>query len=493
MTRKTRTFLFIFFVVLFVLVAPLTIFYSLGWRIDWQNKKIIKPGLFYFKVWPKNCQIYLTSLDNKHLMGRDGKLEKKTDFFFGSALIENLFPRKYEVEIKKEGFQSWKKTLEIKEGLPTEAKNIILVPEKPNFTVLTKNLEEFYFSPDEKKIILKDYNPPTTHTPPPSQTNWWSLKLFELERNVKSHLIEEKNVSKEKVELLDIKFSPDSKVVLLELEIKESLKYYILELDKIPLILTPLNFLDSDVEEIYFNPTNPQELFLLKSEALYKFNLKNNLTSKEFIKDIITFSIFNGHIYYLDKTGYVFKTDSSLQQKEKLNIVPFNNKSPSNQKNQKIQTEVEYKITGSGPHVFLKEENLLYEFNPDKRVFEKFFELAKNLKFSPDEEKIVSFDEHEIWVIFLEEKYDQPQKKAGEKLFLTRFSEKIDDVFWLTSHYLILSAGGKIKVVEIDDRDKINIFDLAEFKTPKMFWSQINKEFFVLSEKNLYFSEKLVP
>ena len=134
MTRRTRTLLFSFFIILFILITPLTVLYSLGWRIDWKSKKIIQTGAFYFKVWPKNCQVYLNE-----------ELEKKTDFFFGSALIENLLPKKYNVEIKKEGFQSWRKSLKIKERTATEAKNIILIPEKPNFTLTAKNVEKFFF------------------------------------------------------------------------------------------------------------------------------------------------------------------------------------------------------------------------------------------------------------------------------------------------------------------------------------------------------------
>src|SRR3989344_2475410 len=109
MTKKTRNLLFIILALLFLIVAPLTVFYSLGWRIDWNNKKIVKPGILYFKVWPRGVQIYI-----------NGVLKKKTDFFFGSALIENLIPKKYKVEVKKEGFQVWNKNLEISEGMATE-------------------------------------------------------------------------------------------------------------------------------------------------------------------------------------------------------------------------------------------------------------------------------------------------------------------------------------------------------------------------------------
>ena len=143
-------------------------------------------------------------------------------------------------------------------------------------------------------------------------------------------------------------------------------------------------------------------------------------------------------------------------------------------------------------NLFLKEGlNLLY-LNPKTREFEKIFDSLSNLSFSPDYKKAVLTNNWEIWILFLEKIYGQPQKEAGEKLFLTRFSEEINQIFWLNSHYLIFNTGNKLKIVEIDDRDRINIIDLAEFKNPKIYFSK--KSLYILtSNENLYSLEKLIP
>jgi len=185
MTHKTRTILFLILLILFLIAAPLIVFYCLGWRFDWQAKRPYQPGVFSIKAWPKNCQVFI-----------DNQEKKKTDFFFGSALIENLPPKKYDLEIKKEGSHSWIKRLEVKKGEVTEAKNIVLISENPNFKEITKKIKDFFFSPDEKKIILKEEELVSNETV-------WSLKLFEIDKNVKSHLINERDISKkEGVQLL---------------------------------------------------------------------------------------------------------------------------------------------------------------------------------------------------------------------------------------------------------------------------------------------------
>ncbi len=81
-----------------------------------------------------------------------------------------------------------------------------------------------------------------------------------------------------------------------------------------------------------------------------------------------------------------------------------------------------------------------------------------------------------------------------------RLSEKITDVFWLNDNYLIFMAGDKIKISEIDYRDRLNIIDIFEIKklpqngsAVKMFWNQFDKKLYLLSKNNLYSSDALLP
>ncbi|PIV12886.1 MAG: hypothetical protein COS47_00160 [Candidatus Nealsonbacteria bacterium CG03_land_8_20_14_0_80_36_12] len=347
MTRKLRKCLFFSLLALFIIVVPLILSYSQGYRFDFENKKIVRTGAFYFKVFPSGAEIYL-----------NGKLEKKTSFL-GSALIENLLPKKYEIEIKKEGYHLWKKSLEIKEAKVSEAKNIILWPENPKFELLEKGVKDSSLLLDEEKIISEE-----------------------------------------------------------------------------------------EISSILKNP--------------------------------ITYQIFPNNIIWLAPDGFIYKSDFAGKLLEVLNLKPIS-----------IKKEIEYQIFFEKENLFLKEGlNLLY-LNPKTREFEKIFDSLSNLSFSPDYKKAVLTNNWEIWILFLEKIYGQPQKEAGEKLFLTRFSEEINQIFWLNSHYLIFNTGNKLKIVEIDDRDRINIIDLAEFKNPKIYFSK--KSLYLLSNENLYSLEKLIP
>jgi len=485
MTRKTRTVLFFICVFLFLVSAGVVVFYSQGYRFNFENKKVAQTGAFYFKVLPKSSQIYL-----------NGQLKKETDFIFGSALIENLLPKTYNVQIKKEGYISWEKTLEIKEKQVTEAKNIVLIPEKLSFTALEKDgqVKDFFFSPDKKKIILEEI-----------RENGWQISLYDLKNNVKSYLIAEKDITKftagTEADFLSLKFSPDSKRILLKVSSKKAEKYFILELEKNPPRLISLGFLGTDIEDISFNPQTSQKIFFTKiskkknkeSEIfqtdLFEADLESEKISQTILSNLITYGISEENIFFISNEGFLFKTtDLSGKKQEKLSLSPFFLK-----KEEKLQLLV------NSSEILLKEGDNLYFFIQDSKEFKKLSISGNSFSFSPDFKKIVYFNNYEIWILFLKEKLDQPPKKAGEEAFLTRFSEEIGQVLWLTDHYLIFNTGNKIKIAEIDDRDKINIVDLfsekeqVEFKNSKIFWSKKTKKLYILSEENLLISEKITP
>ena len=443
MAKRTRVIIFLVCSFLFILITPSIVLYSQGYRIDLENKKFTQTGGLFLKILPRQTDVYI-----------DGKLNKRTDFFFGSVLIENLLPKKYKVEVKKEEHHSWEKTLEIKEKEVTEDKNIILFPQNINFSVLASQVEQFWFSPDQRKIILKEKEEPG-----------WVLKLYDLNKNIKSHLIGQEDISPKEAQLINLDFSEDSKKIYLEVSAGEESK-----LSSSPFAVT------REKEEIKY--------FTLEGFDGVKPLLTEGKSPSPPIEDIVIYQQVDNDIYYLDNFGHLFKNGV------RVTAMPF-----------LIKQETEYVLEIFQGFIFLRELNGdLYKFNPDSKVFENFFERINSLKISPDNKNLVYFSNHEIWILFLSDKNDPPQKKAGEKLFLIRLSETITDVFWINSNYLIFIAGEKIKISEIDDRDKLNIIDIFETKklpqngsSLEMFFNQFDKKLYLLSENNLYGSGALLP
>ena len=412
---------------MFLITAPAVVLYSSGYRIDWnppQNgKMIVQTGGLFLKTEPKQANIYLNE-----------KLSKKTDFFFGSALIENLLPKEYNIKISKDGYSSWEKKLTIKEKGVTEGKRILLIPENINFNDVGKGIENFWPSPDDKKIVLKEASTGTNSR--------WSLKLYDLEKNVKSHLISEIEVYSKGADFLKLEWSEDSKEIYLSVIIREQEKSFVIKPDKSPVTLT-------------------------------------SKVTIQLPKDTIVSKKINNDLYYLNASGNLFKNN------EKLNKDSF----PIKQETEYIL----YVFQDAPPFIFIKENESLYSFNNDSKSFEKLSDGIKGLSISPDYRKLAYFSDSEILILFLKDRPDQPSKKAGEKISLIRLSEKIKNCIWLNSDYVIFTVGNKIRISEIDERDKINIVNLKEYKEPGIFFNKTNKKLYVLSEGILLQSDNLIP
>ena len=120
-------------ILFFIIVAPIALLYSYGYSFDWQNKKVVLTGGFYFESLPKKADVYLND-----------KLKQKTPVF-----IKRLLPKEYQVKIIKDGYHSWQKNLRIESKLVTAAKNILLIPLNPELRIVNEalpidfSLEEF--------------------------------------------------------------------------------------------------------------------------------------------------------------------------------------------------------------------------------------------------------------------------------------------------------------------------------------------------------------
>jgi hypothetical protein len=82
-------------------------------------------------------------------------------------------------------------------------------------------------------------------------------------------------------------------------------------------------------------------------------------------------------------------------------------------------------------------------------------------------------------------------RKKYEHVFLDRFSENISQAIWLNNDYIAFVAGNKIRVAEIDNRDKINFYEIGELENPQIYFSNKEKKIFVLSQGQFYSSDKL--
>lgn len=148
MLLSDRKILFWIFVFLFLIIGSAIIFYSLGWRIDFDDFKIQKVGAVSIKTEPKNVIIKI-----------DGEIfSDKSGIFQSETLVKNLTPGNYEVEISKPGYNAFKKIIEINPSKVSKLSTIRLIPEilTPVFISSAKGETIAASALNENRLVIKN-------------------------------------------------------------------------------------------------------------------------------------------------------------------------------------------------------------------------------------------------------------------------------------------------------------------------------------------------
>ena len=148
MTKKTRLIILLICASLFVIITPMIIFYSLGYRIDFENKKVVATGGIYVKANPLGAEITI-----------DSRTDKKTNIFSTYVFVQNLIPKKHSVTIKKDGYFEYQKTLDVKENEVTKLEHVTLFKKDLAFSLVPSDAESpFTTLKPEPNYTLKNNN-----------------------------------------------------------------------------------------------------------------------------------------------------------------------------------------------------------------------------------------------------------------------------------------------------------------------------------------------
>ncbi|MBU1045845.1 hypothetical protein KJ616_01850 [Patescibacteria group bacterium] len=496
MTKRFKKILFFSICGLFIIVTPIVILYASGYRFDFDNMRIVQTGGLFFKISPPGVMVYMN--DEPY---------KKTSFFFDTALISGLLPKSYQISIQKNDYHSWEKELAVEEKMVTEAKSIVLFPKNPLFNLAFKNIEALFPAPDEKKAVVEI-----------AADKGWSFASFDCQNQKQEQILAESDLQilesdnapaiTQKIsgtEPTNIIWSSDSKRILIELDKKGEKQYLATE----PSPNKGLFVIDRDnkIKKISFNPNNSEEIFFLSSaptasaaktnsasktaeslSAIFIIRGNGEETALDFSdpslkQNVLAYAIIDNYLVWLSESGLIYKgtiNGDKISLTEILNVRPMTIKASAN-----------YQILSKGlSNILLKEDEGLYRLNPEKRLLEKIFDSAKEIIFAKDMKKIAVNAGNQIWLYYLEEEKNQPQRNKEEKLLLYSSPQEITNLYWLNNHYLIFRVNESIKITEIDNRCKPNLLELTTFPNLAIFW--LSNKLFVLSNNNLFFSEDVV-
>lgn len=256
-----------------------------GYRPDLSTKSLRPSGLLVATSVPDGAQLYI-----------DSHLKSATNTTI------NLLPGQYEVEIKKDGYTTWKKTLTIKKELVTKT-DAYLFPTFPNLKPLTfTGAQSPYLSPDGQKVVFAVSQSST------EKNGLWILDLGDRPlglprdpRKIVSSAPGGRDFSQAKLE-----WSPDSKQILATLTTKKVQENFLLEANQLN-PATALVDITNQLKAIHAAWEKEEQLRLQAQLAKLPPPLLEILTNS--VKDIR---------FSLDETKILYTATASAQIPEKL-------------------------------------------------------------------------------------------------------------------------------------------------------------------------------
>ncbi len=453
MNKKIRTIFFFALLLIFLAITPIIIFYSQGYRFDWKQWKVLETGGIYLKTSVPGASVYI---DNK-FSNRTGQL-LTYDF-----LTQNLLPAKHNIRVEKAGYFSWEKNLLIQEKMVTQAQ-IILFPEKTEFSSLVENISQIYSFPGQDRIIIADE----------------SNQLFYYESGKKTLILglAAKNLNK----IQNIFMSRNgSKIIVKTLEPKtKKIKFYTLPTDRESLVLTEIKNLNEKTDKIMFYSSDT--IYFTNAKKLYKQSLdsqKQSLISSEEISD---FYLEDDNLYYL-QNGNIIRQNLITNNSEYFAKYsdPFDEKS-------------NFQIFVYWNKIFIIENKINLSLIESETKNLKPLVISKTeIKHVEFFDKIIFYDSDNAWLFFLKE-YQSPFFVKPESLIILFENKKINSLSFVGGdHFAILDEKDKPIISELDNRDKINSFIASSDSCSQLWFNQQEKKLYLVLNNNLLVSPKLIP
>jgi hypothetical protein len=434
MNAKIRARLFYIFIFLFITVSIFTSFYATGyrfnltWPLEFKNI-LIKTGTLEIKTEPKEVKVFLEK-STKNIFSNPAKLKGQA---VTPVKIRNLLPGKYKLTLKKSGYWSWEKKINIEPGVFLYLDNITLFKKTLPLNIYPSEIQNIYPSPDYKYLYLNK-----------------EQAIIDLEKETKIGEINKK--------IENVTWSQDSKKLIsdnLIFTVKNNTTY-----DFSQNIKGKINNLQCNNEA--------DILSYQQEQNIKQYNIKNNNTNLLLAinKTCQDFIIKDNKIAYItnnNETSQIIINNIKDDEENIINLPLANNY-------QFINTDNKYL------NILEKNHQTLYIIDPD-------------LKYSQIIAKIKNFKQG-IWISDYQLLYNNNLEfymydlRLNESELITRVSHKINSLLWHNNkQYILYTSDSSLYAIDWANRKYTitKIISLEEIKSP------------FLDQKNntVYFSAKI--
>lgn len=467
MTIKTRRFLFITSLLVFVILAPIFVGYAMGLRFDFKTWKFVETGGLFFRIQsPTEVDITL----NDEIVKTTGSFS-----YFNNAFVQNLIPQDYVVKVTKDGYQGWSKTLKVEQELVTEAHNIVLLPNVIDPTPYhhddAKQIVSMVYSSDKDSIALIKH----------SATGQTVLGILDFDDQEEREFA----ISRNKIDISVSDWQKSENKILLALN--DGSDYIVVDTIngqvKFLSQYLPKQFSIKDVVQLKVGPRGL--LLILKADTVYSFDIDKKVLAI-IKKDVASIESSNDSvIYYVSIKGGEYALNraylqgNAFVQEQALGLLNFKiSKNPSFE----IRAENSQLI-----YVYEKNDGLLVEYSASDNLRRIDGEITA-FSLSGDLKRVLYQKKNEIWVYYRDDIKIQPFKYIGQRELVAKIPQDITSSQWYTAtdNHIIYSFEDNIKFVELDERNPRNTFHIAKMTSSQLSYDRLNDKLYILSGGSLY-------
>ena len=435
----------------FFLLLTATIYYSFGYNYNPQTGESFQAGAIVLRTTPRDATIY----KNEEVVQNSGFLG---GVFSPFIKIENLRPQSYKIRVSKDGFNEWKKNVMIEYGQVAKYENVVLLKNKyESAAVLLKNKNDSTVAPsdlalptDGKVYVATNKNELIFEGTVGAESGLFLVSI----RGEEYDLVLDKAQLSLIGEIQEIKWTEDDGRIVL----RTADNMYLIDLRDAGRVY----LISADVREALLKtPDAPVYLFdhfivFGEGSVIYSFDYIGK-TIKQITTGVSNFYVYQGALFF-------FRSDdtsiSPTLYSTNLDNPTYNLQISSMPEG--YQRDAAFSLQRYDGKILLLGGDNLYFIDRTAET-RKINSGVKDARFFSHGERILYYNNNEIWVYYIENKTYEPIKSAGSNELLTRFSGALSNIYvYADEEHLLYQENNSFKFTELDDRDNRNTFYLMD-------------------------------
>jgi hypothetical protein len=422
----------------FFLILSFTLFYSFGYKYDFETGKSYQTGAMVLKAVPTDVVIT-----------KDGEEVQQSGFLNGIwssfVKIEDLETKSYGLKVNKEGYFEWQKSIPISAGVVGKYESIVLLKKnyalEPAFPdVDLRAQKKVWAYPEKNKIVFR------------GKINYLE-GLFVLDLGSgEQKMVLDKQQMELVGEVQDVRLGEDDSKLL----VKAADKYYVVDLgnnNMTYLISEPIGALLSQSDVASFVDGKYLVYGQNGTVAVFDYVTKKNL---KVLDGVQSFYTYQGDIYYFKAAEtarpILYSLVISDPVREVAACAPLEG----------FSVQASFTVQKQGGTTLLLSASTLYLIDGELNS-KKINSNVKKAQYFQGGRRVLYSNDNEIWIYYTEDKVTQPLKSKGENELLTRFSNPFSNIYlYADEEHLFFQVGGAFFFTELDGRDWRNTFNLFE-------------------------------